>query len=89
MHTGRWECLAPYDVDWEKNKWEFANLCIDQWKEFAPNLEHINTLIYPPSYIEKKILSMVKGSIKHGAYSTLQMGYFRPNDRMLTEFYAG
>jgi phytoene dehydrogenase-like protein len=79
MHTGRWECLAPYDVDWEKNKWEFANMCIDQWKEYAPNLEHINTMIYPPTYIEEKVINMVKGSIKQGAYIPLQMGFYRPN----------
>ena len=80
MHTGRWECLAPYDVDWEKHKWEFADMCLDQWKAYAPNLEHINIFIYPPSYIEAKMINMVKGSIKQGAYTTLQMGYFRPNE---------
>jgi phytoene dehydrogenase-like protein len=80
MHTGRWECLAPYDIDWDKNKWEFAHMCIDQWKGYAPNLEYINTLIYPPTYIEKKVINMVKGSIKQGAYIPLQMGYFRPNE---------
>ena len=80
MHTGRWECLAPYDVDWEKHKWEFAHMCIDQWKVYAPNLECINTLVYPPSYIERKLINMVKGSIKQGAYVPLQMGYFRPNE---------
>lgn len=79
-HTGRWECLVPYDNDWEKNKWEYAKLCIDQWKSYAPNLTPINTLVYPPTYIEKKIINMVKGSIKQGAYVPLQMGYFRPND---------
>ncbi len=80
MHTGRWECLAPYDIDWEKNQWEFAELCINEWKEYAPNLEYINKMIYPPTYIEAKIINMVKGSIKQGAYVPLQMGYFRPND---------
>jgi phytoene dehydrogenase-like protein len=36
--------------------------------------------VYPPTYIEKKIINMVRGSIKQGAYVPLQMGYFRPND---------
>ncbi|MFH2098925.1 MAG: hypothetical protein ABIJ95_05380, partial [Pseudomonadota bacterium] len=36
--------------------------------------------VYPPSYIEKKMKNMVRGSIKQGAYIPLQMGYFRPNE---------
>ncbi|MBU0991921.1 MAG: NAD(P)/FAD-dependent oxidoreductase [Proteobacteria bacterium] len=79
-HTGRWECLVPYDNDWEKNKWDYARLCVDQWKSYAPNLDPINMLVYPPTYIEKKIRNMVRGSIKQGAYVPLQMGYFRPTD---------
>lgn len=79
-HNGRFECLVPFDNDWKKNKWDYAKLCIEQWKEYAPNLDPINTLVYPPTYIEKKIKNMVKGSIKQGAYVPLQMGYFRPNE---------
>lgn len=80
MHTGRWESLVPFDVDWDKEKWNYARWCVEQWKDYAPNLKSINMLIYPPSYIEKKIINMVRGSIKHGAYIPLQMGYFRPNE---------
>jgi phytoene dehydrogenase-like protein len=80
MHTGRWECLAPYDIDWEKHKREFAQRCLDQWKAYAPNLHPIHVFPYPPSYIADKMLNMVKGSIKQGAYVPLQMGYFRPNE---------
>ncbi len=79
-HTGRWECLAPYDADWETIKHEYAERCLDQWKAYAPNLETLFTLVYPPTYIEQKNKSMVRGSFKHGAYSPLQMGYLRPND---------
>ena len=39
----------------------------------------MNTLICPPTYIEKKFKNMVRGSIKQGSYMTLQMGYNRPN----------
>ena len=80
MHTGRWESLVPYDNDWDNNKDEYLKLCINQWKEYAPNLDPINTLVYPPTYIEKKLINMVKGSIKQGSYTPLQMGYFRPNE---------
>ncbi len=77
--SGRFECLAPFDADWEKIKWDCARSAAAQWKEYAPNLEVLNTLVYPPTYIEKKIRNMVRGSIKQGAYSPLQMGYSRPN----------
>ena len=80
MHTGRWESLVPFDHDWETNKWDYAHACVDQWREYAPNLDPINMLIYPPTYISKKNASMVRGSFKHGAYVPLQMGYFRPNE---------
>ncbi|MDI6796714.1 MAG: NAD(P)/FAD-dependent oxidoreductase [Desulfatibacillaceae bacterium] len=80
LASGRFECLVPYEADWEKIKWEYADACIAQWKKFAPNLEVYNKLVYPPTYIEAKIRNMVRGSIKQGAYVPLQMGYFRPND---------
>ena len=79
-HTGRWESLAPFDHDWEANKWDYAQRCIQEWKAYAPNLDPLHTLVYPPTYIQKKLINMVNGSIKHGAYMPLQMGYFRPND---------
>ncbi len=79
-HTGRWECLAPFDANWEAIQKDYAAACIKSWKSWAPNLEPLFTLSYPPSYIEKKIKNMVKGSFKHGDYTPLQMGYFRPSE---------
>jgi phytoene dehydrogenase-like protein len=80
FHTARWESLVSYDHDWEAMKWDYSAKCIGEWKKYAPNLEPIHTLTYPPTYIEKRLINMVRGSIKHGAYSPLQMGYFRPNE---------
>ncbi len=34
-----------------------------------------------PVDIEQKLTTMTRGSYKHGAYSTLQLGYLRPNDQ--------
>ena len=79
LHSARWESMVPYGYDWEEMAEDYANSCLQTWKEFAPNLATVKQYIYPPSYIEKKILSMVRGSIKHGAYIPLQMGSFRPN----------
>ncbi len=79
-HTGRWESLVPFECDWEKRKDEYANQCLNAWRQYAPNLDPLHTIAYPPTYIEKKLRNMVRGSFKHGAYLPLQMGYFRPND---------
>ncbi len=79
-HTGRWECLAPYEADWESIKKDYAERCLAEWRSYAPNIEPMFTLVYPPTYIEQKNKSMVRGSFKHGAYSPLQMGFLRPND---------
>ena len=86
LHTGRWECLVPFDADWETITDSYAQTCVDRWKAAAPNLEPINVLAYPPTYIEKKNRSMKRGSYKHGAYIPLQMGYLRPNDMCSRNF---
>ncbi len=80
FHTGRWESLVPFDCDWERIKDEYAEVCLDTWKSYAPNLEPIHRHAYPPTYIEKKFKNMVRGSIKQGSYKLLQMGFFRPNE---------
>jgi len=80
LHTGRWESLVPYDADWDRIKGDYARRCIESWKEYAPNLEPLNTFVCPPTYIAQKFKNMVKGSIKQGSYKTLQMGAFRPNE---------
>ncbi len=80
FHSARFESLAPFDADWEADQDAYAEQCISTWKRFAPNLDPMSVLVYPPTHIEKKFKNMVKGSIKHGSYKTLQMGYNRPSD---------
>ncbi len=80
FHTGRFECMVPYDADWENIADDFMQQCLQEWKTYAPNLDYISKFPYPPTYIAKKFKNMVKGSIKHGAYIPLQMHYQRPND---------
>ncbi len=79
-HVGRWECLVPFDVDWDTETEPYAQKCLAEWKAYAPGIEPLNQLAYPPTYIELKNKSMTRGSFKHGAYIPLQMGYLRPND---------
>lgn len=85
-HTGRWECLVPFDADWDTITDKYAQTCIDQWKAASPNLNPLHVLAYPPTYIEMKNRSMKRGSFKHGAYIPLQMGYLRPNDMCSRNF---
>jgi phytoene dehydrogenase-like protein len=80
FHTGRWESLVPFNCDWETIKEKYAERCISAWKKDAPNIDPLFKIIYPPTYIEKKMTNMVRGSFKHGDYIPLQMGYFRPNE---------
>ena len=81
----RWEGMVPYDLkdgSWETKAEEFADQVWNSWKEYAPNLGQAKVLrryAYPPTYIEQKLVNMVRGSIKHGAYISTQMGYLRPN----------
>jgi phytoene dehydrogenase-like protein len=80
-HTGRFETTVPFDMDWESLKDGFADKCLETWRAYAPNIvDPVHTYAYPPTYIEKKFKTMVRGSFKHGSYEPLQMGYFRPND---------
>ncbi|MDY6972482.1 MAG: NAD(P)/FAD-dependent oxidoreductase [Thermodesulfobacteriota bacterium] len=84
--VARWETMAPFkpaDGEWEDIKEDYADRVMEQWKVYAPNLGNrkpIHRYLYTPDYIEKKLVNMVNGSIKHGAYISTQMGYFRPND---------
>ena len=84
--VARWEAIAPYklaDGEWEDFMEDYADSVMELWKDYAPNLigaKPIHRYLYPPVYIEKKLVNMVNGSIKHGSYISTQMGYFRPND---------
>jgi phytoene dehydrogenase-like protein len=84
-HTVRVETEVPFEVtgkDWEEVKKTYADNLLNDWKEYLTNwdeLKIVKKFIYPPTYIAQKLPSMVRGSIKHGAYTPTQMGYFRPN----------
>ncbi|MGB9879573.1 MAG: hypothetical protein ACPLRM_02305, partial [Anaerolineae bacterium] len=50
---------------------------------YAPNINEDTILWHhcsSPLDIENKFANMVHGSIKHGEYMPLQMGYMRPNE---------
>ena len=81
-HILRWETWAPYSDDWtpEKKK-DFAKRCFDVWCEYSPDIGESRVIVelsWSPLDIERHTLTMRRGSIKHGAYTSLQMGYNRP-----------
>lgn len=84
-HTGRFECLVEYNPEWDAKKDDFAKQCIEKWEKcLKSKLDYIHIFAYPPTWIERKLKDMKRGSFKQGAYTPLQMGYFRPNDTCST-----
>jgi phytoene dehydrogenase-like protein len=83
--TVRFETLAPFEAregNWDDISQSYGDRILDRIRQYAPNIDKgkiIRRYENPPSYIESKFVNMVKGSFKHGAYESLQMGYMRPN----------
>ena len=81
-HLLRWECWAPYDVDWSRTATdEYTRRCAEFWARYAPNLAAANSrtrIAWTPRDVEALLPTMKRGSIKHGAYTSLQMGHNRP-----------
>jgi phytoene dehydrogenase-like protein len=81
-HLLRWESWAPFDADWgvAASK-SYRDQCYDFWCRYAPNLKEARSRVcvtWTPRDIEAHLPTMTRGSIKHGAYTSLQMGYNRP-----------
>ena len=89
--TGLISELAPYELKnggvkkWHDYKFreEHARQLMETLRRYAPNITDENVLatyIATPLDHENKLWDMKKGGIKQGAYLTLQMGPFRPNE---------
>ncbi len=79
------ETVAPYenvDGDWNDLQKDYAAQILDMWSEYAPNLRDATVIrhyVNHPKHVEAKLPNMVRGSIKHGAYTPTQMLSNRPN----------
>lgn len=91
-HTGLLSRFAPYNLkEGGAERWydmKYKENVMEQYiatlQKYAPNMNKKTILwkyISTPIDVENKILSMVRGSYKHGLYHPLQMGIFRPNDQ--------
>jgi phytoene dehydrogenase-like protein len=76
----RIEAVVKYDPSWTSEGKAFADDCLRLIGEYAELGEVAFRRHTTPLDIEQKLTTMKRGSIKHGAYSTLQLGYLRPND---------
>lgn len=76
-HIAFFQMCVPYYENWYERKEAFEKDVIKVWKEYS-DVEPIFIRSETPLDIQRRLKSMVRGSIKHGDYTPLQMGYFRP-----------
>jgi phytoene dehydrogenase-like protein len=83
-YVSMFQIHAPYGIEggWQSHREEVQEAMLAKWQKAAPNLTPDNiiaTSMEDPEEIEIRFPQMRRGSIKHGDYSPLQMGCFRPN----------
>ena len=83
-HVSFFQMHAPYDIEggWDKRGPELKKAILDKWEKAAPNMKRENIVMTSqetPVDIEIRLPNMRRGSIKHGDYTPIQMGCFRPN----------
>jgi phytoene dehydrogenase-like protein len=76
----RIEAVVRYDASWATEGKAFADDCLRLVGEYVELGQIAFRRHTTPLDIEQKLTTMKRGSIKHGAYTTLQLGYLRPND---------
>jgi len=76
----RAEAVVKYDLPWRTMGDAFGDSCIALLNEHADLGDIVLRRQHTPLDIEAKLTTMKRGSIKHGAYTPLQMGHQRPND---------
>jgi phytoene dehydrogenase-like protein len=83
-YVSMFQIHAPYEIEggWDKCREEIQAAMLAKWENAAPNINRGNILatsMEDPEDIEIRFPQMRRGSIKHGAYTPIQMGCFRPN----------
>ncbi len=76
----RAESVVGYDPAWPERAGAFGDSALALLARHAEVGEVVLRRHHTPVDIERKLTTMKRGSIKHGAYKPLQMGYYRPND---------
>lgn len=83
-HVSFFQMHAPYGIPggWEARRDAMGEAMLEKWRRVAPNMGGDNILMTAtetPEDIEIRMPNMRRGSIKHGDYNPLQLGYYRPN----------
>jgi len=83
-HVSFFQMHAPYEIEggWDKRSKELEKAVLAKWQRVAPNMKRENIIMTNPETpvdIEIRFPNMRRGSIKHGDYISVQLGYFRPN----------
>ena len=92
--SGLLSAIAPYEIEGDAARWYRVDFkeavtrrCLEVLRRYAPNMTEDKVLwsyVSTPLDVENKFPDMVRGAIKQGAYTPLQMGYQRPNDECST-----
>lgn len=77
----RAESVVQYGPHWETEGKVFGDSCLELLSGYADLGRIVLRRDYTPLDIEQKLTTMARGSIKHGAYTPIQMGFLRPNDQ--------
>ena len=83
-HISFFQMHAPYEISggWDKLGKELEKAALAKWQRVAPNMKPkniIKTIYETPEGIEIRFPNMRRGGIKHGDYTPIQLGYFRPH----------
>lgn len=79
----RIETLARYAPDWRTRAAAHGDACLGTLERYA-DVDRAGVVLRretTPLDIEQRLATMHRGSYKHGAYTSLQLGYLRPNDQ--------
>ena len=89
-HVSFWWPFAPYELHgnaetWTERREEYARTLLSVWRTYATNLDDDNVLatyLYTPYDIPLHDISMVRGSVRLGAYTAGQWGINRPHAKL-------
>jgi phytoene dehydrogenase-like protein len=89
-HVSFWWPFAPYELSgraqtWLERREEYARTLLSVWRMYATNLDDGNVLanyLYTPYDIPQHDISMVRGSVRLGAYTAEQWGINRPHAKL-------
>lgn len=89
-HVSFWWPFAPYELGgraqaWAEGRERYAQTLLSVWRMYATNLDDdtvLDTYLYTPYDIPRHDISMVRGSVRLGAYSAEQWGINRPHAKL-------